>query len=86
MEQLVVNKWIKLLLGAAVAALGFLATQHWTDYVSANTAGVIAMAIGLLQTVIAAIAPAPGTPVVPLRGAGIRGLVFTHKADTRSST
>ena len=85
-DQLVVNKWIKLVLAAAQALLGFLAIHHWTSYVDAKTAGAIVMAIGALQAIIAIIGPAAGVPVVPLRGSGLKGLVFTHKADTRSST
>jgi hypothetical protein len=86
MEQLQVNKWIRLVLAAAQALLGFLATQHWASYVDAKTAGTIIIIIGAIQTVIAAIAPGPGVPVTSLRGTGLKGLVFTHKADTRSST
>jgi hypothetical protein len=79
MEKLAVNKWIRVALGAAVALIGYLVGVHWTDYLDQRTAGVLALVLGALQTVIAAIAPAAGDPVQSLRGTGLKGLVFTHK-------
>jgi hypothetical protein len=79
MEKVAVNKWIRVALGAAVALIGYLIGVHWTDFLDARTAGVLALVLGALQTVIAAIAPAAGDPVQSLRGTGLKGLVFTHK-------
>lgn len=79
MEKYAVNKWIRVVLGAAVALIGYLLGVHWTDFLDARTAGVLVVVLGALQTVIAAIAPAAGEPVQSLRGAGLKGLVFTHK-------
>ena len=86
MEELQTNKWIRLVLALVVAGLPALAAVHWSDLVDKQTALWIVSVIGVIEAAIAGIAPGPGVPVTPLRGTGLKGLVFTHKADTRTST
>jgi hypothetical protein len=83
MEQLQVNKWIRMVLGAATMLLAWLASYNWSDLVSAQTATFIVGGIGLVQTIIAGIAPGPKTPVAPVTKGGLKGLIFSHRSVKR---
>jgi glycine cleavage system H lipoate-binding protein len=77
MEQVQVNKYVRLGLTILTGALGLLAAYNWSDLVDTKTAGLIVVAISAVKAIIDVLAPGAGVATQPT---GTSTSLITHKS------
>ncbi len=62
---MLVNKYLSLALNLAILVVAYLGTVSWTDFLSAEHAGIVVMVLAALKAVLNVFQPGPGQPVEP---------------------
>jgi hypothetical protein len=77
MQQVQVNKYIRLALTIFTGVLGLLAAYNWSEIVDPKTAGLIVVAISAVKAIIDVLAPGAGVATQPV---GSSTSLITHKS------
>jgi len=81
MQQVQVNKWVRLiltLLAGSGGLLALLAAYNWTTVTDVKTAGIITLVFSSIKAIIDLIAPSAGVTTTPVSGASAS--LITHRS------
>ena len=71
---MLLNKYINLALNLAILVVAYLGTVSWTDFLSAEHAGIVVMVLAAVKAVLNVFQPGPGEKITATGNA-----LITHK-------